>query len=396
MGHKLNIKAGKAQQALYKAKEKMQKKYARDDPSDYPPGMPKAIEKRHKRRTQGDGRNESGSYGASGCIQSVDHPKPCKPKWYPDGAISSNAYTGKDGKYYLGTNRRRVGAGFGRRRAEKWTGKVPRALKLKVVKGHDLLKAAESKRVLRNVKKRTANKKAKSAIIEAAKRHIKKKKVAKKAKKKKKLPKGVAVANKKLLSEGERDALRATGSGADAEVKKNASFDAKTVVKIIGKKQAAALVTKKALKKVEAKKKVAMFLQTLKAKNKLTKKNMHLIKSIGRWKRRMAKSKPGSQAHILALHKIEAAEKQVAGKKAWKQLHQITEMEGTKVAMESEMDRQLQSAMKSEEEELVQYTQFPDWVETEADMEKYFKQQHTHVTRKDSGNGGVNPSGRLN
>merc|ERR1712093_970045 len=182
--HKLNIKAGKAQQALYKAKEKMQKKYARDDPSDYPPGMPKAIEKRHKRRTQGDGRNESGSYGASGCIQSVDHPKPCKRKWYPDGAISTNAYTGKTGKYYLGTNRRRVGAGFGRRRAQKWTGKVPRALRLKISKGHDLLKAAESKRVLRNKKKRTASKKAKSAIMEAAKHRVKKKKVAKKAKKK--------------------------------------------------------------------------------------------------------------------------------------------------------------------------------------------------------------------
>lgn len=34
----------------------------------------------------------------------------------PDGAISSDAYTGPNGHYYLGSNRRRIGAGFGRRR----------------------------------------------------------------------------------------------------------------------------------------------------------------------------------------------------------------------------------------------------------------------------------------
>merc|ERR1712093_448803 len=49
---------------------------------------------------------------------------------------------------------------------------------------------------------------------------------------------------------------------------------------------------------------------------------------------------------------------------------------------------------KAEDQELVQFTKFPAWVETEEDMEKFFKQQHTQVTRRDSGNGGVNPSGR--
>merc|ERR1712193_346053 len=48
----------------------------------------------------------------------------------------------------------------------------------------------------------------------------------------------------------------------------------------------------------------------------------------------------------------------------------------------------------AEETSLLQYTKFPSWVETEDDMEAYFKQQHTKVLRKDSGNGGVNPSGR--
>merc|ERR1712216_588396 len=46
---------------------------------------------------------------------------------------------------------------------------------------------------------------------------------------------------------------------------------------------------------------------------------------------------------------------------------------------------------KAEDEELVQLAQFPAWVVTEEDMEKFFKQQKTKVTRKDSGNGGVNP-----
>merc|ERR1711904_62573 len=46
---------------------------------------------------------------------------------------------------------------------------------------------------------------------------------------------------------------------------------------------------------------------------------------------------------------------------------------------------------EEEAEELVQLTQFPSWVVTEEDMEKFFKQQKTKVTRRDSGNGGVNP-----
>merc|ERR1719473_679728 len=39
------------------------------------------------------------------------------------------------------------------------------------------------------------------------------------------------------------------------------------------------------------------------------------------------------------------------------------------------------------------YTKFPSWVETEDDMEAFFKQQKTKVIRRDTGNGGVNPSG---
>merc|ERR1711988_601906 len=45
--------------------------------------------------------------------------------------------------------------------------------------------------------------------------------------------------------------------------------------------------------------------------------------------------------------------------------------------------------------ELVQLMKFPSWVETEEDMEAFFKKQKTKVTRRDSGNGDKNPSGRV-
>merc|ERR1711959_105831 len=44
--------------------------------------------------------------------------------------------------------------------------------------------------------------------------------------------------------------------------------------------------------------------------------------------------------------------------------------------------------------ELELYTKFPEWVKTEEDMEQFFKLHKTKVVRKDTGNGGVNPSGR--
>merc|ERR1711959_27935 len=44
--------------------------------------------------------------------------------------------------------------------------------------------------------------------------------------------------------------------------------------------------------------------------------------------------------------------------------------------------------------EMELFTKFPDWVKTEEDMEQFFKLHKTKVVRKDTGNGGVNPSGR--
>merc|ERR1711988_1203969 len=182
--------------------------------------MPEAVEKKHKLRTQGDGRNESGSWGASGCNP---HKVGCKQRWYPDGAISNNAYLDKKGRYYLGNNRRRIGSGFGRRRAEKWVGKVHAHMARQIAKGHDLLKAMTGKKIMR-----------------AAKKHIKTK-----------LPKGVREANKKLLSEKTKETLQASGAGINAKVTSHGQWTEKTTVKILGK-SANELIPQKAVKRVEA------------------------------------------------------------------------------------------------------------------------------------------------
>merc|ERR1711959_548433 len=273
---KLNAKASKAQQVLYKAKEGMRKKYARDNPADYPPGMPKAVEKRHKARIQGDGRNESGSYGASGCNP---HDPKCKPKWYPDGAISSNAYTDKRGRYFLGTNRRRIGAGFGRRRAEKWRGRVSKDLKKSYSHGHDLLKAMISRHSFGEKKGYSSRSFDKShfdkgePLLQAAKHKRKTREIAikimreravkKSEKGKKKAPKGHHIldgADEKKLGEKDKNALRATGAGVTAIVDKNGRFHANTVVKILGKSMAKVLG-----KKVKGEKKTKKALPQKKA-----------------------------------------------------------------------------------------------------------------------------------
>jgi len=53
----------------------------------------------------------------------------------------------------------------------------------------------------------------------------------------------------------------------------------------------------------------------------------------------------------------------------------------------------VQKKKKAAAPELAMLQKFPAWIESEEDMEAYFKDQHTKVIRRDTGNGGVNPSG---
>jgi hypothetical protein len=91
--------------AVQAQKEKMQKKYAKDDPTDYRKHhyntADLADERRYKKAPVKLGG--SGSWGSSGT--------PDKQKWYSDGVISSDGWVDKKGHYLLGAHRRRVGAG---------------------------------------------------------------------------------------------------------------------------------------------------------------------------------------------------------------------------------------------------------------------------------------------
>merc|ERR1711883_34861 len=53
----------------------------------------------------------------------------------------------------------------------------------------------------------------------------------------------------------------------------------------------------------------------------------------------------------------------------------------------------VQKKKKAAAPELAMLQKFPAWIESEEDMEAYFKDQHAKVIRRDTGNGGVNPSG---
>merc|ERR1719183_2800380 len=87
-------KAEVALKDLMHAKEMIQKKYAKDDPSDFghtASSADKADEKRYKSTPVKLGG--SGSWGASG--------DPNKQKWYSDGVISSDAWVSTKGHLLL-------------------------------------------------------------------------------------------------------------------------------------------------------------------------------------------------------------------------------------------------------------------------------------------------------
>merc|ERR1711998_117951 len=104
----LNAKAYKALMTLKNAKEKIQKKYAEDDPVDFGKGPLTSADKANAIVDAKAKDTNWGTWGASGT--------PGKKKFYTDGVISSNAYRTPQGNYILGLSRRRIGAGFGRRR----------------------------------------------------------------------------------------------------------------------------------------------------------------------------------------------------------------------------------------------------------------------------------------
>jgi len=108
--------------AAYKAQERKEKRDAGDAYSS---------SSGHKKGT--------GSWGASGT--------PGVRKWYTHGVVSSDAYFNKRGHYFLGPNRRRIGAGFGRRRRTKFNGKLTPKMIKQATRGKPILKAGLLKKV---------------------------------------------------------------------------------------------------------------------------------------------------------------------------------------------------------------------------------------------------------
>jgi hypothetical protein len=249
----LNAKADKALVALKEAKEGIQKKYAKDDPVDFPGAKLTSADKANKILDAHAKKTETGTYGASGNPWD-------KPKFYTDGVISSNAYRDEDGHYLLGMSRRRIGAGFGRRRRiASGSGQAPadeplsKNTQKEIEKGHDVLKEAFGKpKDPKPLDEQT------SGILDEGKEHHEdaeqkehdeddeqaKADAEAEAESgavptpKPTLAPGVKEADKDNMSPETKEELKATGAGADAEVDPGGHFTEETNTKIVGKKEA--------------------------------------------------------------------------------------------------------------------------------------------------------------
>jgi len=214
----LNKKADKAQMKMKQAKERIQKKYAEDSPQDFGKGPISSADKANKKLAAAAKNTDWGTYGASGT--------PGKKKFYTDGVISSNAYRDPEGHYLLGASRRRIGAGFGRRRrVGMGTKKLTKKRVVAAEKGHDLLKAMGKPGSDSNTDE--------DKIIPTTTH--KKKEMPQEVPHKENLPAGVAVASKKFLDEADKKALKDSGAGENAQVDKTAHFVTPTEEKILGK-----------------------------------------------------------------------------------------------------------------------------------------------------------------
>jgi len=226
----LNAKADKALMTLKKAKEGIQKKYAKDDPMDYGEGPMTSADIANRAYDKTAKNTDWGTYGSSGALN--------KKKFYTDGVISSNAYV-HQGHYLLGKSRRRIGAGFGRRRrffTNSTTGEVTVADVAKSEEHHDLLKemgkpelptsASKTVDIIAGIgDKDTAD--AYQAMADATANmpppppeHV--------------LPPGVVEADRDKMDQSTKDELRASGAGVNAQMDKSAHFTDPTMERIVG------------------------------------------------------------------------------------------------------------------------------------------------------------------
>ena len=212
----------------------MQKKYAKDDPSDFGKALTtsdKADEKRYKKYPVKLGG--SGSWGSSGT--------PDKAKWYSDGVISTDGWVDKKGHYLLGAHRRRVGAGYGRRRAAVAKSRPDSANLAKIENGHPALQEAfgdpadSDERKMKNEGKTSPILKAAgvgNAALTTPKETVAEEKAAAlKAE-------GQVEANPATMTEAEKKTLEATKAGTTAVMDTTGHFTKPVDDRIVGTKTA--------------------------------------------------------------------------------------------------------------------------------------------------------------
>lgn len=122
---RLNEMAEKARLRYVKHHERMQKRYANDDQDDIYSSSNDAFKSPYA-------SGAAGSWGPSGT--------PGTRNWYTDGVTSRDARVTRKGKYVLGPSRRRIGAGFGRRRRTTFHGFITNGMMKKAAKGKSILK----------------------------------------------------------------------------------------------------------------------------------------------------------------------------------------------------------------------------------------------------------------
>jgi hypothetical protein len=223
---KASKQAEKALVKLKESKERIQKRYAHDNPADFGMGPLTSADKANKEIDANAEDHSSGSWGASGV--------PGHRKWYGNGVISSDSYVTNDGHYILGANRRRIGAGFGRRRrwAEpKASGSGSGPAEEDPTKGHDLLREGLGKMK----KKESESETERSEATKTETKSETKKSEAKQEEEK--LPAGVREADKSKLTAAEKKTLEATNAGIDAQVDSNAHFTKTTDDNVLGKEE---------------------------------------------------------------------------------------------------------------------------------------------------------------
>jgi len=213
----LNEKSQVALQTMMKTKESMAKKVAIDNPVDHGVGELTSADIANAKYAKTQKDLSKVHYGISG-------------EKYTDGEISSDSYRDVKGHYLLGTGRRRVGAGFGRRR--RFAFNITEA-KDPVVEADEVEAAEKGNPVLEEGLGKPLEEGSTDATSLAGGEEESTEEKEHEAEEAQ-LPPGVKIADQNALTPEEKKELEETGAGDKAQVDNSAHFTTTTVTKILG------------------------------------------------------------------------------------------------------------------------------------------------------------------